>query len=438
MDSTLKKYKLLRTPVRAKITKLKNNATEVLNEDSAESLRKAEILLMCLQGAIQELKELDLSIVNRLAELNETDSDMYGESLLEEEISKNSEIDDKVEDIIAAINAKFSTKSDDSTSLHSHCSYKTTLKGPKLTSIKMPKFTGDILSWQTFWDTFRANVHDNDQYAMVVKMAFLKDHVVGEAAEALQHLYITDNCYDQAIDLLKSRFEREQDVKYAHMLELLNMTPASKPAELRSVIDKTEGHLRCLTALGFCETDNAELFTCVLLSKLPERLRADLTRRKGPSDWTLRLLREMLADEVRALDSFKLTSGFKPKEETKPISRGSATRTMTTQALVSNNRKPLCEFCKGTHYSDQCRTHETLEDRKRQSIGACFRCLKRSHKLKDCQSKKKCFFCKQNSHHSALCPDKFSRTESSINSSSRMEYVQVFSHLDEHQLNTEP
>lgn len=122
------------------------------------------------------------------------------------------------------------------------------LKGPKCPRLS-PKIYRDILTWQTFWDTFRANIHENPQYAKVVKMACLEDHVIGEAADALQHLYITDTCYDQAVELLQSRFGREQGVKFAHMMELLNMSLASNPTELRSVIDKAEGHLRCLMVM---------------------------------------------------------------------------------------------------------------------------------------------------------------------------------------------
>ena len=114
--------------------------------------------------------------------------------------------------------------------------------------------------------------------------------------------------------MLKSRFGREQDVRFAHMLELLSINQASRNTELRAVIDKVEGHLRCLTTLGFSEKENSELFTCVLLSKIPERVRADFTRRKGPTDWNLPLLRSMLADEVRALDSYKLTNAVTAKD----------------------------------------------------------------------------------------------------------------------------
>ena len=421
MDCTLKKCKLLRAPVRAKLTKLTKSAEEVINGDGEE--RSAEILLMRLKNTLSDLKELDTAVVDRMVELNSED-ESYDEAL-EEEINRNAEISDEMEDLMAALSLKVSTNNGDP--VKPDPEPRAMLKGPKMPSIKIPKFSGDILSWQTFWDTFRANVHENAQYAKVAKMACLKEHVVGEAADALQHLYITDGCYDQAIELLRLRFGREQDVKFAHMLELLNMKPASNLTELRSVIDKAEGHLRCLTAMGLSERDNAELFTCVLLSKIPERTRADFTRRKGATDWSLALLRDMLADEVRALDSFKLTSSKgRQRDEKRPYPGG---RPSTTQALLSPHRTRSCAFCQKDHFSDQCKNFQTLEERKGALGDSCFKCFKRTHRVKECQSKGKCFYCKRQSHHSALCPEKFGH-EKIWKEEMKMEHVHVVPHKD--------
>ena len=288
VDQVLKKLKLLRTPIRAKVTRFRNSLDDLAKQKRPDGLAQ---VVPRLEIALAELKNADALVVDRLSELNETDPENFPDLALEEEINNNAQIQEDNESFILSVQLKLCNKDnacDDKPVYHKPL----TLRGPKMPAVKIPKFSGDLLLWQTFWDTFRANVHENPEYSKVAKMAFLREHLSGEAAEALQHFQITDACYDQAIDLLQSRFGRQQDVKFAHMLELLNITPATKLTDLRSVIDKVEGHLRCLTTLGFSEKDNSELFTCVLLSKLPERVRADFTRRKGSCDWDLPILRK--------------------------------------------------------------------------------------------------------------------------------------------------
>lgn len=420
MDQCLKKLRLVRTPIRTKVTKIKNMLSDLDDEKLDGS---ASLIIQKLEESLRELQYADNRVVDRLSELNEADPDNYADCLLEEEITKNAEIQEEIESFILSkrlqVNAceKATLHCDSTPIVHKSVS----LRGPKMPAVKIPFFTGDLLLWQTFWDSFRANIHENMEYSKVAKMAFLKEHVKEEAAEALEHFQITDACYDQAIDLLKSRFGREQDVRFAHMLELLSINQASRNTELRAVIDKVEGHLRCLTTLGFSEKENSELFTCVLLSKIPERVRADFTRRKGPTDWNLPLLRRMLADEVRALDSYKLTNAVNAKDSNSRDKRPSHSNTsefnakdrrpqttnryhMTTQALVSNDQIS-CAFCQGSHFSDECKKYSSRQERVNRltELESCFNCLKKNHKATDCRRTKQCFYCKRTTHHSAIC-----------------------------------
>ena len=50
---------------------------------------------------------------------------------------------------------------------------------PKLT---FPVFSGDPLSWQTFWDSFNAAVHNNTTLSCIQKFNYLKSQLQGDAA----------------------------------------------------------------------------------------------------------------------------------------------------------------------------------------------------------------------------------------------------------------
>ena len=91
-------------------------------------------------------------------------------------------------------------------------------------------------------------------------------------------------------------------------------------------------------------------------------------------------------------------------------------RKSTVEVLFTNepristgtiNKK--CRFCRGHHWTDECRTYPTIEKRKEVIQGSCYRCLRPGHRSRDCSDDKLCVNCgKRNAHHRSLCPEKFS------------------------------
>ena len=92
------------------------------------------------------------------------------------------------------------------------------------------------------------------------------------------------------------------------------------------------------------------------------------------------------------------------------------------EALMTNSKKGSieqqkqgeptfpCVFCKGSHFNDNCDKCTTLSDRKQQLSlqGRCFICLKVGHLFKNCDSFKKCYYCKGTGHHNrCICPKQF-------------------------------
>ena len=252
----LKRAKLQRTQTRRLITR----GLSTLN--SVDSTEEISQLICKFEEYLQQLDKYDNEITECLCLLDDEDDSKVGGDTLEEEITKSADIRDEVTGALAILKFRLqqcsfsSPPSGKAPRAHDHCDNVGTL-GPKMPIVKIPIFSGDLLLWPTFWDSFRANVHENTHYSKVAKMSYLLDHLKGEAQSALRHFQITDACYDEAIEVLKERFGREQEVKFAHMLELLNLQPATKQSELRDVVDKIEGHLRCLSTLGFDEDDNA-------------------------------------------------------------------------------------------------------------------------------------------------------------------------------------
>ena len=75
------------------------------------------------------------------------------------------------------------------------------------------------------WSQYDTAIHKNDALCKQEKFTYLKTYLTGPAARAVSGLMLTDENYDNAITLLKSRFGRKDLVISAHMSKLLNLTP---------------------------------------------------------------------------------------------------------------------------------------------------------------------------------------------------------------------
>ena len=122
---------------------------------------------------------------------------------------------------------------------------------PKLT---LPTFSGDPLTWQTFWDSFYAAIHANTTLSGIQKFNYLKAQLQGDAARAIDGLPLSELNYTHSIAFLQSRFGQPHKLVNAHMKALLDMpSPTNNLASLRMFYDSVESHIRGLSSLGKSE-----------------------------------------------------------------------------------------------------------------------------------------------------------------------------------------
>lgn len=73
----------------------------------------------------------------------------------------------------------------------------------------------------------------------------------GPAAQAIQGLDLSATNYEAAIEILKDRFGKTQQIVSSHMDNLLKIPPCDdKTHHLRSVYDKIYANIRGLESLG--------------------------------------------------------------------------------------------------------------------------------------------------------------------------------------------
>ena len=110
----------------------------------------------------------------------------------------------------------------------------------------MPKYDGDPLDWQPFWDCFESAIHLNPNLSGVQKLSYLRAQLEGEAARVITGLTLTNSNYEHSVDLLKGRYGQPDKLIKAHIQALLDTPkPINKLAILLVIHDTVEGHVCC-------------------------------------------------------------------------------------------------------------------------------------------------------------------------------------------------
>lgn len=94
-----------------------------------------------------------------------------------------------------------------------------------LPKVELPKFSGNVIEWTSFWDKFKEAV-DHCDLPAVGKFTYLQSLLEGDAKATIQGLSVTENQYTEAIDLLEiaeKHFGCRKPIIYAHVPALLNI-----------------------------------------------------------------------------------------------------------------------------------------------------------------------------------------------------------------------
>ena len=86
----------------------------------------------------------------------------------------------------------------------------------RLPKLGTPKFDGNLLNWRVFWEQFKVSVHERnipDSEKLVYLQSALKD---GTAKGVIEGLSRSDEFYSEAIESLRSRYDRPR-LLHQHM-----------------------------------------------------------------------------------------------------------------------------------------------------------------------------------------------------------------------------
>ena len=172
----------------------------------------------------------------------------------------------------------------------------------KLSKLELPTFEGDIKLWQGFWEQFSVSIDNVADIPEVTKFTYLRSLLKGEPLKAVSGLSMCEKHYSIACAILKERYGRKETIIFAHIQELMNISPPttrSKISHLRNFQDKLLSHIRSLEVLGVSGSQYGVILTPMILAKLPSDIRLEWAREGAGREDDLDFLLTFLNLEIQ-------------------------------------------------------------------------------------------------------------------------------------------
>ena len=178
---------------------------------------------------------------------------------------------------------------------------------PKLRKLTLRKFDGDPKGWLEFWDSFEGTIDSNPELSDRDKFEYLKDSLEGNAQRVVAGFTLTESNYKVALQMLKDRFGKEDEIGHVHYDELTKLQPIYSDkniSRVRKLYDEVEFHHRALQALGKSQEKYADVFVPMIESKLPENIRVSVLSQMT-EQWNMDQLLEVLSKEISIREASK-------------------------------------------------------------------------------------------------------------------------------------
>ncbi|CAK9821001.1 hypothetical protein ANTPLA_LOCUS11030 [Anthophora plagiata] len=286
-----------------------------------------------------------------------------------------------------------------------------------LPKINLPIFSGHYEEWPGFADQFRSTVHENQRINDCKKLMYLRSCLKNEALRAIESLSNSASNYAVAWNILEKRYHQPAIIVTNHLKALFDTAAVNRSThrELRPFLNSVEAHYRSLKSLNQPTTDS--LLIHLLLSKVDKETALKWKEHTCNEQFpTIETFFTFLHERCQILEPFgntnncqtSSTPNYTPRQQPfrRPPPRPFVHNTHAHTSQVFNVQTPTisCNFCKGSHYPQQCETFLRLSipDRIKfaKTKNSCLNCLRPTHRTSECRSTT-CRRCYQK-HHTLL------------------------------------
>lgn len=277
----------------------------------------------------------------------------------------------------------------------------------RLPKLDLPKFSGAISEWSSFYDLFLSSVHDNDRLQPVQKFQYLKSVLIDEPLALIRNLSLTDANYTSALTILTDRYNRKRLISSYHLKALLDLPALTSLSyeKVNSFYHPIKEHISALKSAQAPIDHWSQILAFILVNKFDKETRNKFERTLSQDE-----LPEL--DNVFVfLDKFIISQQWQTVDQNQPEISHTApkfrkpSRNLNMSTFVTTTVNLTCPSCNQSHTLSQCSKFKQLSPQERfnivRSVKYCFNCLGTRHMLKDCMSKNRCRTC-NSKHHSLL------------------------------------
>lgn len=284
------------------------------------------------------------------------------------------------------------------------------------------KFNGNPLEWHDFRSRFELACHSRPEIPPEYKFGYLRNALVGPAAQASKGWILSPENYQKAWDELVAKYSKRYPLACAYLtrffaLEKLGTVVFS--ADLQRMSDATNELMRQLRGMDYPVDD----WNLIIVHALQERLNdhyADKwdTARADNDEPTVEDMTKFLDRHASKVASKTLARASLqvsvPNEYARRPSVQSVVQRPPAASTSGHQQRYPCGSCGSfQHLIYVCPEFKplSLAERKKvvKNMGMCPNCLKRGHAKQDCYDSNVCRLkecASDNKHNSMLCPTK--------------------------------
>ena len=344
---------------------------------------------------------------------------------------------DSCRKVLTCLGADVATAKDKSDS-HSSSSSTTSSSAPSpcyimgrndLPTIDVPKFTGDILDWSSFWSAFKSTIEDRKELSDTQRLHYLRQAIKDPELQLLLHSPAeSPDFYAEVVTELKERFAKTREIHKLLSRTLADLTsPKLTRTDLRKLVDLVKRTISSIKATKQYDMDS--FLSSIVFSVLPSRLQTSWAQatKKEKGVPPIGQLLTYLRDHAETLPATSTTpAATTPDTSSKKSppnkkfdrkqdyhkSKGVNSVTPTTSYrwecwICKPEKHPLHTCPKWASYTVPQRLGHV------RSKNICANCLAGGHTLSQCKSTYRCRDCGQN-HHTSIHQD--SATTTPVNS----------------------
>ena len=264
-------------------------------------------------------------------------------------------------------------------------------------TIKLPKFSGNALSYADFIDRFKIHIHDKPHLTDDMRMIQLKMHVSGDAERAIWGLGSKGVMYATALKILKEQFGQPSMIARS-LVNRLTKGEKIQRNDRNALRELSIDLVNCIATLHqvkyFADVNTSDNLRKIIM-RLPDYLIQKWKgivveirdKQKSP---TINDISTFLRKQVKVEfdPDFGDVTTRSPKYETRRADGKEKSGIHAAQKTLK------CFVCDGDHKVVEGPTvaDSTVPQRLdlMKNARLCFSCLNKGHMSKECRSKKKC------------------------------------------------